>query len=93
MVNKKSLHVALLLWSAVFGPLPDPELANARPVSRHQLTIFVCEEGPGDLCTDLKRIGGATVIIDDRQAGRTNEDGFLTATVPRGQRTLTIMSS
>jgi hypothetical protein len=90
MFNKKSLHVALLVWSAVFGPLPDPRLADARPVASHQLTILVCEEGPGDLCTDLKKIGGATVIIDDRQAGRTNEGGSLTATVPRGRRTLHI---
>lgn len=90
MFNKRTLHVVLLVWSAVFGPLPDPKLADARPVANHQLTIVVCEEGPGDICTDLKKIGGATVIIDDSQAGRTNEAGSLTATVPRGRHMLHI---
>jgi PEGA domain len=90
VLKKKSLHVALLVCSAAFGPLPDPRLSFAGPVSSHQLTIVVCEEGPGDLCTDLKKIGGATVIIDDREAGRTNEDGSLTTMVQRGRRTLHI---
>ena len=82
--------IVLLLWSAGWGPMPEPTLADAGPASSHLLTIVVCEEGPGDGCRALKKISQATVIIDDRDAGRTNDDGSLTTRVQRGLRTVHI---
>jgi hypothetical protein len=87
---KNPLPIVLLLWSAAWSPIPEPKLPDGRPASSHTLTVVVCEEGPGDGCRDLKKISQATVIIDDRQAGRTNEDGSLTTTVQRGPRALHI---
>ncbi|HEX2457636.1 MAG TPA: PEGA domain-containing protein [Vicinamibacterales bacterium] len=87
---KNTLPVVLLLWSVAWGPIPEPKLPDARPASSHPLTVVVCEEGPGDGCRALKKISQATVIIDDRYAGRTNEDGSLTTMVQRGPRALNI---
>jgi hypothetical protein len=87
---KKSFFVIFLFWSAACGPVPDPKLPDARPASSHTLTVVVCEEGPGDSCRPLKKISQAIVIIDDREAGRTNEDGSLTTTVKRGARAVNI---
>jgi hypothetical protein len=87
---KKSLPVILLFWCAACGPIPHLQPLNARPPASYPLAVVVCEEGPEDGCRDLKKIPDAVVFIDNRYAGRTDEHGSLTTTVPRGSRALYI---
>jgi hypothetical protein len=86
---KKSLPVILLFWSTA-GPIPHFTLPDARPPSGYPLAVVVCEEGPGNGCRDLKKISQAVVFIDNRYAGKTDENGSITFTVQRGSRKLYI---
>jgi len=83
MMKQLSPAALLFLLTACGGGGNPPPVVTPPPVTM-QFTVVVCSGTSGDYCTNLPKVAGARLVIDTKQVGTTNANGFAGDVVARG---------